>query len=80
MIIFKVEKFFFTSKQCFEVTALDNSDVNPPVSLTLNLIIQIFDNQYRLQSAEGHVLTNPGLLLIQDNDGKCCFAAAVNKF
>lgn len=57
---------------CFEVTALNNSVINAPVTMIFDISTQIF-YEFRLQPGGDHVLIEPGLLLIRDDDGMLGF-------
>lgn len=68
-VIFQNQPFYFygsmsSYRHCFEVTALNNSEINPPVSTTLEISAKV------LGRMPVHIKTIPGLLVINDNDGE----------
>lgn len=63
-----LETTVFTGLNCFEVTAHEDSVVNPPVTVQLGISTYIFHDG-RVQQGGEHVLIEPGQLIIRDDDG-----------
>jgi hypothetical protein len=71
VVLFREQSLDFSSnRHCFRITALNNSVINPPVTIQLDIHTEIFRRDGGI--ASDHVKTEPGVLSIRDNDGKYC--------
>lgn len=58
-------------RHCFEVHAVSNSEINQAVTIQLDIQTSVRDDNYELVLGNDYVITEPGVLVIKDDDGKC---------
>ena len=59
------------------MSALNNSEINPDVTIQLDIMTSIRDDDYNLVLGNEYISTEPGVLIIKDDDGKWAIVIAI---